>query len=356
MSHPTLRPACRLVPLLVLLLLPGCLTAMLWEIDDDDFPDDESGGSYYEDTLADDVVEELAGALVLDGDALLFCRPDGAALWSLQPGEGAGAVLALLADVEFGRVVDADVYTEVERAGSHVLTEQTSVRIRFELRPEAAVREVDEVSPNARLALAAAQPAGAGLSQLHADAAVRVTTPVMRNLLGEREIAVDGALYVDRDGEPVDRPANSLALDTGLGGVEAQVRALAQYELLVRLRGPDGARFVCVHPARAWLWTGIAGRRHTLELHSTWFVEPGPLDAVAGTEAAVARTARGFVPATATWRTLTYRRRLVERSEVRVEESGMSIWGKLALTPLTLALDCLLAPVYAWFEDDDCDE
>ena len=120
-------------------------------------------------------------------------------------------------------------------------------------------------------------------------------------------------------------------------------------------RASEGVRFVCVHPARAWLWTGIAGRRYTLELHSTWFVEPGPLDAVAGTEAAVARTARGFVPATATWRTLTYRRRLVERSEVRVEESGMSIWGKLALTPLTLALDCLLAPVYAWFEDDDCD-
>jgi hypothetical protein len=111
--------------------------------------------------------------------------------------------------------------------------------------------------------------------------------------------------------------------------------------LLVRVSTPGGEQVLWLRPERLWQWSRLDAGVDMQTQVSRWVLEP----------AAAARILRPDPPtlelaAQAQFGEGIYR--LVPAAGVAAD--GVGFWGKLAMTPLTLALDCtLFLPINALF-------
>lgn len=223
--------AARLTAVLAcLLVLPGCLTTMLWE---------GESTMVSEMVLLGEEVEQTTGSLELADTGLVFGSSDGVE-YSLKPlGSKGEPITALLLESDHCEVVAAELERLLVVCDAQILETDSSLEIRVRLRPNVLVESVPD---------------------LNVDPSLR--TWMVNHLLSN----------------PV-------------GSYRAKVVLEEVSEKLSRRSGDDKiqAQFV---------------------------------------------------------------QRLTRYKRVEVEEDSMSVWAKIAFTPITLSLDLVLSVFWAWLSDE----
>ena len=132
-----------MVVLACCLVLPGCLTTMLWE---------GESTTVSEMVLLGEDVEQTTGSLELADVGLLFGSSDGVELWAEPLGANGELLMALLADSGHCEVFAATLERGFVVRDAQVLRADSSVEVRVRLRPNVSVQSVPglDVEPSLR--------------------------------------------------------------------------------------------------------------------------------------------------------------------------------------------------------------
>ncbi|HEX6812983.1 MAG TPA: hypothetical protein VF384_15265 [Planctomycetota bacterium] len=333
-----------------LALLPGCLTADLWR-----------GYAWPEPVVEERLVAReskrevgtlVASQPVLENGLWWFDGEDRTpSRWWLGPEVGAGAefVAALLADPGFCTIDAAAIDAVRSNVGEEVIADRARLELEVRVRSEAigAVVPTADISPAAVRALAAerrnaylvaADPA-ASLPVVCSQCAERLPAVDLRSLVGAKSaVHADAWVFVDRGGRPafqVGRAAPPLPLaawdeDAPLADRLEALRALS---LLVRVCHGSDSTILRLRPDRLWLLSGLEAHGERFVHRSGWHLQTMPMPLAV--EPAV--DAERFATA------LQLQQERYERSSHPVLIDG-GLVAKVALTPVTLALDLALGP------------
>ncbi len=268
-----------------------------------------------------------------------------------QVGAGAGAefVAALLADADFCEVHFAAIDAERRNVGEEVLGDEAQLELSLRVKASAIgeVIPTASVSPAAARVLAtarhnafvlAADP-GADLPVLYRRCAERLSAVDLRGLVGERnEVYVEAWGFVDAAGRPAfGLSQHAVALLPAANDENApladRLTALRELALLVRVRHGQAATVLRLRPDRLWLLSGLHAEGETFTHHSSWHLQSQPLRLAAPPAANAPRIAS----------TLRLQQDQYARSIQPVLLDG-ELLLRVAMTPVTLALDVVLGP------------
>ncbi|MFK7742232.1 MAG: hypothetical protein AB8H80_18100 [Planctomycetota bacterium] len=365
--------------------LPSCVTQALWGLDDngdDDRYRVEHGGTparFRTEWLGEDIGHD-EGELEVVGDGLLMRGADGEGLWRLVPGPRAPDAVALLGccGALIERVSAEIAYDSIWCDGER-FSERTLLGLSVSLPRAMLAAEVDlaAVPGPTRVALTESavdpfQAMAASWSPLRATAARRLTPAVLQRMLAlSEEPTVLFATYVDSQLAPF---AAAAAAGGGGGGGEGRERrldaaidtsaVLAELQrspLLVQLRVAGRRKLFRIDMARAWIYTMLAPQGSRLIHRSNWDLVPvAKRSRAIPHHASLGGSLGGSLCVPATCQRKQHMYRYVEIKAARRGGSDSDFWGRLALTPLTLLIDCALSPLYACgkllFDEEDDEE
>ena len=341
---------CLLVP------LQGCATYAVWgrSFVDGEVLDPDAAQRAREPQFTRELVQrtQTSGDVVLHGDrelpeaGLWIVDGDGARWW-LRPGLGAGMALQLLADAEFGQVAGAALVSEREVVDDEVAAADVSLTLSFTIDPKAVGAVVDPATlrPEALRVLATPR------SNAYVFAAdPTLYLPVVLRQCVQRATAVDltrlceGAptaarieafTFVDADGRPCYEPGAPMPAgsDDPELPLADRLRLLRAASLLVRVSTPTGEQVLWLRPERLWQWSTLDVAAGVPRHVSRWVLEPVRAARYARPEQPTLR-----LPAHGEFAETTFK--LVPVPFPRREPQ--KFWERLAVTPITLALDCTL--------------
>ena len=336
----------------LLAVLPSCLTEALWH--GYEWPD-----PVVKEQLLERQTGSVAGALVplprVQEDGLWWCDGEDCTSWHwwLRPEFGAGAefAAALLADPGFC-TVDAAAIDAVRSClcdDEEVIENQAQLELEVRLRSEAIGHAVPaaEIAPAAARALTTARrnaymladDPGAGLPAVYRDCLERLPAVDLRRLVGAKyAVHAEAWVFVDVDGEPafqdgVAALALPPAADDGDVPLADRLTTLRQLSLLVRVRHGGDSTILRLRPDRMWLLSGLDLDGDRLLHRSKWHLQAAP----------VSLEVRPAVDALRLQATLRLQENQYQRSIHPVLMDGEFL-AKVALTPVTLALDIVFGP------------
>jgi hypothetical protein len=331
-------------------LLSGCLTQQLWlehSAPEPRFSEHLVGAT---DRRSDGVL--LASEPVLEHGLWWRDAADDPAArpwWLYPPGwdrTDAEVAAALLADPGLCTVVAASVHARRRAVVDDAAENATWLELALYVADGAVGRVVPPmlVPPAAarRLARDRAEPLLAAeleafLPAPHRRAAAELAPLDFAAVTGGAgAVHADGWVFVDANGRP-QAPPDPLRLDDVDAPLAAGIAALRELALLVRVRSGGTTTILRVRPDRLWLANELGHDGERCVHRSRWFLQtaPRPLAAAPGVDAPA-------VGASLSLHEERYWRRLEPSFD-----SGLL--GKIALTPVTIALDVLFGPQAADF-------
>ncbi len=271
--------------------------------------------------------------------------------WWLGPEAGAGAdfAAALLADPDFCTVDSAAIDAVRSYVGDEVIADKAQLELEVRLRSEAIGQAVPttHVSPAAARVLAtarrnayllAAEP-GACLPAVYARCLEGLPAVDLGWLVGEKfPVHAEAWVFVDADGRPAfqvgtDAPALSPAADDEHAPLADRLTALRELSLLVRVRHGSDSTILRLRPDRLWLFCGLDVDGDRFVHRSSWHLQTTPLPLAV----------RPAVDAKHFAVTLRLQENHYQRSFHPVLIDG-EFFAKVAITPVTIALDLVLGP------------
>lgn len=354
------RPA--LAMLACLVLLPSCVTTMLWQ--DDGGPGRRRQPRTYPELLGEDA-QSVAGDLAFGGDGRAgeawMCDQQGRANWSVLAPHGGDAAAVVLAGrcgaVEHVTVLGSRSFVDADLTMS---TAEVRVETRFE--PERIGRAVtwrevgdaaaDVLSVERRNAFAFAADPWLRFPRVYRECVQRLDTVDLGRLVGGsggQSCDVLAFVLVDDEGLPCFEPGSTRRAAPPLADrqvtFDERLELLGQVQLLVRARIGGEERLLQLDPEQLWLWSSAERSGRRLVHTGRWTLFPADPDEPPG-------DGSRRVAYVADIRTRRFE--LVET--VPPIDAGSDFWNKLAWTPVTLAIDILTLPIQAFVlggDDED---
>ncbi len=296
----------------------------------------------------------LACAPVLE-NGLLWCdgpQPEPGRWWlSPKTGAEAGAEVAaaLFADPDFCVVHSAAIDAVRRYAVGEVVDNEAMLELDLRLHDGALGRAVSTtvVSPAAARMLATprrnaymliADP-GTSLPAVYLRCAERLAAVDLRRIAGEQfEVHAESWVFVDADGRPAfglgdDEAALPPAAYDENAPLADRLTALRELSLLVRVRTGSESTILRVRPDRLWLSSELQVDGERCVHRSSWYLQATQHPIAAARAVDVSRIVS----------TLRLQEEYYQRSFHPVLVDG-DLLARVALTPVTLALDLVLGP------------
>ena len=351
------------VCLLLLCVLPGCLTSKLWQLDQETTTRTE---------VSERIEACLPGELEVGASALVGRFADSVTV-AVQPvgiaGEALLSVLAAAKEYAVHEVVLDDVRVVV---GAEVAEQSMHVALRVNLTADHFAQVVSErdLHPAAAAALARGLLGDAQVPAVCREIANHLAFADLARWFGvPLQHALQAQTFLDVHGQPAfgtgRADTSNLEPPTAESPLAEQLSYLSQLTLLVELAGPTGPLLLKVRPDRLWLLQQLSKATedalvrlgHTEAAESLSTADTVYRIAVTPLAASVAvPLADDVLPIAA-----TYQQRLVSVEQVTESSEPMSVWAKIAWTPVTLTIDLALGLVAKVIQkalnlDDDDDD
>ena len=335
------QPVAAIRRLVVLLLclssLPGCLTRALWQSETELVTRSE---------LLSESSQRSDGRLGLTSSGVVWRGEDGDETWARLDRPGGDLAMAVLARPGLCEVLKATLERMRVTLDAELVEESAHLALVVRLRKIAIGQVVDaeQLTPEVRGLLASGAMVDERAPPIFRQCALEVSSLDLPWLTSRRENWIIGAVvFVD----PAGAPAFRVAAD-GVAGSDPhltmRLQELSKLQMLVRLRGLSDSVTLRMRPDLVWLASGVSvqGGQGLCKVEVT-------LQASGSAEEAEGAP---VVPA-------TYEDRLASYQRVTYEEESLSIWAKLAFTPVTLVLDVAFGALWQALvgeeEDDDDD-
>lgn len=322
--------------LLCLLLLPGCLTQALWEVDTEVMTTPQLVAAH---------TDRSEGTLDHTDTAVVWRGLDGGEVWARPQGQDAELVMAALSHPQFCEVHEAQLDWSRVTCDAEVLEESSHLGLILRLRRAEIAEAVSplDLTPAALAHLNGGSSVDEHVPLVFRQAAFQLSAIDVNWLVARQGALKIGAMvYVDAAGEPM-----FLGEMTGYKGIARpnlmeRLDELARARLLVRLDGGAAPVLMQLRSDRLWLLSmlRVVGGRAVLR---------APVALLTGESGNPAIGSQN-VPA-------TYVQKVTRYQRTSAEHESMSIWAKVALTPFALAVDLVLGIAWnAAFGDDYNDD
>jgi len=323
--------------LLCLLLLPSCLTQALWEADTESLSAPKLVAAH---------TERSDGNLDHTESAVVWRGLEGGEVWARPTGPDAELVMTSLSYAKFCEVQDATLDWSRVTCDAEVLQESSHLELILRLQRAEVAEAISELdlTPAALAHVRAGTSVDQHVPLVFRQAAFQLSA-IDVNWLADRQgaLTVGAMVYVDAAGEPMFTGELAGYKSIARPNLSQRLEELARARLVVRLDGGTTPVLLRLRPDHLWLVSmlRVIGGRAVLRVPVTLLTGETGKPAIGSQNVSA-----------------TYVQQVTRYQRGRIENERMSIWGKIALTPVTLAIDLVLG--IAWsavfgsdYNDDD---